>query len=245
MVYHKVSGSMPEAENTEEVRAFFTQWKTYQCIMEHNYLRHREAYAALHQFLLGHFQKPFSVLDFGCGDAAAMADALHGTKVHQYEGVDFSAVALRLAEKNMEKIRCRRNFLCEDFSVVARKTEARADLLWIGLSFHHLSASQKTEFVGFCRRILGTSGYFLCFEPVLAEGESRPQFLERWWSACQAQWTALTAKEREDIRRHVFSADFPETISFLEQIGHQHGFRRVESLFCDPDRLYQLVCFHA
>ncbi len=245
MVQHKIARALPEQENEPEVKEFFAKWSLYQKAVEKDHLYHREVYRILHDFLVARFRHPFAVLDFGCGDAHFMAQALRGTRVDFYEGADFEPIALRLAEKNMKPVPCRQLFIRDEFFSLARKEHAQADLLWIGLSFHHLSAAQKEEFLGLCKKILGAGGYFLMYEPTLDEGETRPAFLQRWWKSCSEKWTALTPAEREEVRRHVDSADFPESVATLTRWGAKHGFRRVESLFVDPDRLYQLVAFHA
>lgn len=48
---------------------FNNQWILYQKILNNNYMGHQEIYDILHEFLLSNFQKPFKMLELGCGDA--------------------------------------------------------------------------------------------------------------------------------------------------------------------------------
>ncbi|MBW4636573.1 MAG: class I SAM-dependent methyltransferase [Iphinoe sp. HA4291-MV1] len=69
---------------------FNTQWKLYQKILSNNYMKHREIYGVLHKFLVSYFQKPFSLLDLGCGDASFAVQALLNTTITFYTGIDLS-----------------------------------------------------------------------------------------------------------------------------------------------------------
>lgn len=55
---------------------FNNQWILYQKILNNNYMGHQEIYDILHEFLLSNFQKPFKMLELGCGDATFTAKAL-------------------------------------------------------------------------------------------------------------------------------------------------------------------------
>src|SRR6187402_2495834 len=82
----------------EPSQAVFQQeWRTYRTLVDENYLFHREAYACLHQILVEDVRHPFRFLDIACGDATASVDALTGTAITHYYGIDLSAAALELA----------------------------------------------------------------------------------------------------------------------------------------------------
>ena len=51
---------------------------------------HREIYGVLHELLVSYFQKPFKMLDLGCGDASFTAQVLLDTNIVSYQGVDLS-----------------------------------------------------------------------------------------------------------------------------------------------------------
>ena len=80
-------------EDAVRVRQFFDQWHVYKRVVALNYLHHREAYAALAE-ALDRFDRPFSFLDLGAGDAAWTSRILQGRPLVRYEAVDLSPVAL-------------------------------------------------------------------------------------------------------------------------------------------------------
>ncbi|RUS97073.1 hypothetical protein DSM107010_70170 [Chroococcidiopsis cubana SAG 39.79] len=58
--------------------------------MQNNYIKHREFYNVLHEFLVHRVQKLFRLLDLGCGDASIIVSALLGTSIQAYYGIDIS-----------------------------------------------------------------------------------------------------------------------------------------------------------
>ncbi|HWQ19789.1 MAG TPA: class I SAM-dependent methyltransferase [Methanotrichaceae archaeon] len=231
-----------DGERIDAVRTFFDQWNLYQKIMHNDYLYHHKIYKMLHELLSVSSHEPFSVLDLGCGDAFFMSKALSGTPVDRYTGVDISAIALDLARNNMAERPCSKSFVNGDFYALLDGDMDRFDLIWIGLSMHHLSLLQKDHFITRCCQILKPDGCLMAFEPTMRDGEDRDEFCRRWRNVCICKWNALSDEEKEAISGHVYSSDFPESLTTLRQIGTCHGFRDVKSLFCDPDEIYQLAC---
>lgn len=229
-------------ENIDEVRAFFDQWRTYEKMIAHNYVSHRTVYANLHRFLLEHYSYPFTLFDLGCGNGAFIAQALENTTVAAYYGVDISNIALELAGKNLKALRCKKHFVCDDFMHTMQQ-DIPADIVWIGLSLHHLPSEEKKVFIQRCRALLKPKGCLMLFDPMLQEGETREGFLERWWQVCQTYWTALSKREKESIYKHTKSADFPEMFGTYKTMGYTCGFARVESLFSDPTGIYEIISF--
>lgn len=72
-----IPGGMPppEVEQVEEAVGFFKEWQLYSKVLAQNYLYHREVYAQLHEFLVTRLNRPFTLLDLGCGDAGFVARA--------------------------------------------------------------------------------------------------------------------------------------------------------------------------
>jgi cyclopropane fatty-acyl-phospholipid synthase-like methyltransferase len=232
-----------EVEQVAEVEAYFQEWQRYAKVVQHNYLYHREVYARLHDFFLNHLARPFALLDLGCGDAGCMAQALEGTAISRYLGVDLAKMALDLAAKNLAGLRCEHLLWEKDYFEVVIEGEIKADVIWMGLTFHHLPRPQKQKFLQAARKILPARGYLLMYEPTLLEDEDRDQFLERSGQDRQSSWPAMTAAELERIGDHIDNHDFPEKISTLEQMAREHGFSSLSALFQDPDQIYALMCF--
>src|SRR5258706_2243809 len=100
------AGRARDRPDASTVALFQSAWRTYRKMVENNYLFHREAYGALHRFLVEEVDRPFRFLDLACGDASASAGALQGTRIVQYHGIDFSGEALKLAAGTLAGLSC-------------------------------------------------------------------------------------------------------------------------------------------
>src|SRR5260370_32369578 len=98
----------PTGEMLDEPAAalFQQQWQLYRKFVDNNYFYHREVYGQLHRILVDEAAQPFRFLDIACGDAGATVDALKGTRVAHYHGIDLSRAALDLASKALEALSC-------------------------------------------------------------------------------------------------------------------------------------------
>jgi len=234
---------MNKAKKTNEVRAFFDRWQIYQKLVSNNYHSHRQAYRILRSQFVRRFPKDgFSLFDLGCGDAGFMIKLLRGTRVKQYTGVDISSVALGLAKKNTRELACRKRFVCADLSKEIGRVR-NVDIIWVGLSLHHLRQKQKAEFFAKCKKALAPGGCFICYEPFLREGESRRDFLKRWLSWGAKCWKALTREENLLHNRHIRQGDFPEAFSTYKRLARQAGFTRARSLFTGGAGYLKLMMF--
>lgn len=222
------------------VREFFDQWHIYKKVVRCNYLHHREAYAALAE-ALNRFDRPFRFLDLGAGDAAWTSRVLAGRPVCRYEAVDLSPIALDLARDNLAGAAWETVFTEGDFGAALRAGGTRHDVIFIGLSLHHLPRGDKEAFLPVVRRHLTEGGSFICYEPIHETGESRDQVLNRWWNLVLAQWTDLTAEERAAVHDHVFGNDYPESCEDYGVMAGAAGFAETRVLYRDPAGLYAVI----
>jgi methylase of polypeptide subunit release factors len=102
------SGNSPAA-------LFQRQWRNYRKVVDNNYLFHREAYEQLHNLLIAEVAGPFDFLDIACGDASATIDALKGTQIAHYHGIDVSRSALEIAKETLRALSCPVNLSESDF----------------------------------------------------------------------------------------------------------------------------------
>jgi methylase of polypeptide subunit release factors len=122
---------------------FQDTWQIYSKMVENNFLHHREAYASLHNVLATEVKQPFRFLDIACGDAGPSAGALRGTAISHYRGIDFSAVALDAARRSVAELGIPAALEERDLrDALAGRTDV-ADVMWIGLSLHHLQRDEK------------------------------------------------------------------------------------------------------
>lgn len=227
-------------EDTAAVREFFDRWEVYKAFVVHNYLHHREAMAAFTEWMdargpVGDF------LDLGCGDSVFTSKILASRNVASYTGVDCSPVALGLAEENLSCCAFPRNLICADFFQEIPKMTSVFDVIFIGLSFHHLPTDDKTAFLRSVRSRLKPSGGLAFFEPARLEGEDREGFLNRTSEHAHAAYTGLTPDELEGALSHIRSADFPESPATYCRMAHDAGFGQAGVLYICPQKLFALI----
>lgn len=235
---------MVETRNAEAVREFFDQWSVYCRIVDNNYLYHssvREIFAGW----LDRFGRPFSFLDLGCGDARFSSGLLRGSTVTSYTGMDISPVALGLAEQNTRDLGVPCSLQCGDFVLNLPLLPGSYDIVYIGLSLHHLRRQEKEYFFGELHRKLAPGGALIVFDPVLSPGETREAYMGRWVDHAEWTWKALTMDEVEGAVEHVTTSDFPEELSTLNRMAVKAGFHPCRILFEDRTDFYALMEFRA
>ena len=223
---------------------FVEAWQVYRKMVDNDYLFHRGAYGCLRRVLLEEFRKPFRFIDVACGDSSMSVKALEGTLVSQYSGLDISEQALAIAKDNLKALDCAVTFRVGDFAEILQQWEQPAEVVWIGLSLHHLLSPRKLEVMRHVRSIVGETGRLLIYEDTSPDGESRSGWLARW-DAQKTLWTAYDEQEWNYVTLHVHSSDFPETDSVWRQLGQQAGFSRVKELFESPSKLFRVYSFQA
>ena len=90
-----------------------------------------------------------------------------------------------------------------------------------------------------CRRVLSPNGLVVVIDVFRREGESREAYLHRWEGNARAAFTDLDEEEMTTLIDHVWSCDFPESLSTYEELGTRAGYDRVVSLA--EDDLNRLV----
>ena len=132
---------VPPAHHSEPaLTPFRQQWQIYRKVVDYNYLFHREAYNCLHRILVDEAIQPFRFLDVACGDASTTVEALKGTQVASYHGIDLCQAALELASQALETLACPVKLDRRDF------VEALRDCLDIIVPkpFHHIFGEEVT-----------------------------------------------------------------------------------------------------
>jgi len=226
------------------VAVFQAHWQVYRKFIDHNYLNHREAYNCLHRVLVDDAVQPFRFMDVACGDASVTVQALEGTQIASYHGIDLSQAALDLASKALEKLACPVTLDRRDFVEALRDQPEAVDVAWISLSLHHLLTPAKLEVIRRMRNVVGDQGLFLIYEHTSPDGEGRDAWLQRWDDQ-RLSWNALAPEEWDAAIAHVHANDFPETNSQWHALGREAGFGQVRELFVAPTNLSRLYCFRA
>jgi len=225
------------------VRDFFNGWSLYRRIVDNDYLYHRSVREALSRWLddLGH---PFSFLDLGCGDADFSLGILRGRSLRSFTGIDLSPVALDLARQQTSLLGVPCSLITGDFMTGLGGLPGKYDIIYLGLSLHHLQRKEKEFFFGELRRKLNLGGVLLIFDPILMPCESRESYMKRWVDHTRSSWNALTVDEVSEAVEHVTTADFPEEIATLNGMAVGAGLKPADVLFKDPTDFYALMAFH-
>lgn len=237
---------MTSLSTPSDINTFFNQqWQTYHRVLSHNYMKHRELATLLNDYLLATFPRAYSLLDLGCGDASFSVEALRGTPLASYVGVDLSQPALDLAAVMLREIRCRQHLLHGEISAVASDLLAQNrsfDAILASFSIHHLSLDAKDQLIGTLRSLLNPGGVFLMIDLVARSGETRGQFLKRYITGVRSTWTALEDDEIESIAEHIESCDFPESCETFRKLAVAHGCK-FDCLRIAPSYTDQFLCF--
>lgn len=220
---------------------FVNGWNVYRKMVDNDYLGHVGAYAALRRLLLNR-RVPFTFLDVACGDSYMSAKALSGTLISDYTGIDISEEALSKAGEIIAGVGCKTCLIWGDFRELVPTWKQPVDVVWIGLSLHHLRTEDKGPFMAQIRRILTPNGVFAIYEDSCFEGESRKDWLHRW-DAQQPLWTTYAPEEWKYVCNHVHGSDFPESDNNWESLGRQAGFRTMDKLFESSTQLFSLYSF--
>ena len=239
---------MPEIiknkEILDDVKIFFEKQSVYKKIVDHDYTGHKEIYQQIHNFIKENFKQDFSLLDLGCGNSAYIAKALKNTQIKSYLGIDLSPLSLQLAKENIKPLTCKATFLAENFSSFIENTTETFDIIFMGLSLHHLFFNQKEKFLIKLHSLITKAGVIIVFDTFLNENESRADYLVRWHNLCYNSWVKLTSEEKKSIEDHVTKSDYPETFSTLQIMGQKAGFKKTEVIMQKIKEKYGLVIFY-
>ncbi len=223
----------------EEVTEMFRRhWDIYRKVVENDYMSHKAAYGRLRDIINAEAARPFSFADLACGDAYWSSRCLAETSVDEYTGIDLSEWALELAERELERVRAPRRLITGDFERFDKYLDSPPDVVWVGLSVHHLPGDEKERFMKKVRESLPAGGLFLIYEPTFIEGEDGSTYLDRFEDIVKRNWTGLTPEELDTVFDHVRKSDIPELPSEWIRLGREAGFGTAEAVYTDPTDLY-------
>ncbi|CDX21857.1 putative Methyltransferase domain family [Mesorhizobium sp. ORS 3324] len=215
---------------------FNRELETYRRIVGANLMFHQDVYRLLRELLVEQAPASFRFLDVACGDASASAAMLKTMEIGSYVGIDLSEASLQLAARELEGLPCSVELRCCDFVQAMAIWSEPVDVIWIGMSLHHLPTAAKARLMRNAHRALGGMGLFAIWEPALFEGEDRAAWLARF-SKLRDEWSAISDEEFASMERHMLLADFPETVDTWLGMGRDAGFSHAEEIFMMPNRM--------
>lgn len=236
--------------STNQVNNFFDKkWQLYQKVVQNNYMEHQEVYGVLHDFLNRFFQKPFKLLDLGCGDASWSVKGLSGTPIEFYLGFDQSEVALEIAKKNVSVLNCESQFFQGNLTQFETEFypyngDKKYDAVMAAFSLHHLSPEQKEMLLVQIFNVLNKDGVLILIDVFRKASESRDYYLERYLGRVKQNWSLLTSEEYHLVEEHISSSDFPETEETLKTMAENQGFIKCDRLYQDRIETNHLLVFY-
>lgn len=156
-------------------------------------------------------------------------------KLHEAGAGAEDAAQAMFARETLRSLPCQVDLHRRDFA-------APVDIVWIGMSLHHLQSAGKQRLMVDVRSALRASGVFLIWEPTYLDGEDRAAWLDRF-STLRPQWAALSNDEFAEMESHMLAADLPETAEAWKSMGLQAGFGHVAEVFTMPNRMGRLFKF--
>ena len=136
------------------------------------------------------------------------------------------------------KIPCR--YISGDLLVTLQSLTESYDVIVASYSLHHIATLATKEMaLRECRRVLKSGGLLFLIDVFLREGETRQAYLRRWERNARAAFTELDEGEMATVIDHVWTCDFPESLSAYQESGARAGYERVVSLA--EDSLNRLV----
>lgn len=211
--------------------SFFDDWSIYQEILAHNSMHHDDLYARVRDQLAVRFaNRPFSILDLGCGSAQHLARALAGRQVRRYAGYDLAQGALDQAAVNLASLDGQVELHCADLLAGLRQPEYDFDLVFASFALHHLSSEGKAEFFRLAAERLAPGGTLMVVDTFRDDGESRAEYLDRYCAWLGARCVTLPPAAIDRLCAHIRTCDFPETPALLRAMSTGLGFTAPEEV---------------
>ncbi len=204
---------------------FFDEWSIYDQVLDHDYMHHDEIFRDVQRFLAGRFDdRPFTLLDLGCGSARHLAWALNGRSVSRYVGYDLSEVALAHAKDNLSLLGCPFELHQGDLLNGLRTTNETVDIVFTSFALHHLATAEKETFLKSAYKRLRQGGILLLIDTMREEREERPVYLDCYCAWLRSACGTLSTAALDLLCDHIRGNDFPETAATLSAMARRAGF---------------------
>lgn len=212
---------------------FFDEWSIYNEILDRDYMLHDEIYLDVQRFFADRYgNRPFSLLDLGCGSARHLAAALTGRLISGYVGYDLSEEALKHAARNLEPLGCLVELHAGDLLGGLTSRRENFDVIFTSFALHHLSVADKSIFFHAARERLTKDGILLLIDTMRDDGEDRSVYLDRYCAWLRSRCETLSAEALDLICVHIRNCDFPETTADLDTMATLAGFRQGVEVKC-------------
>lgn len=206
-------------------------------------MRHREIIMALEKWHAASPHQPMSILDLGCGDALVATTVFGRQRGICYCGVDLSSEAMLLAKERTQELNWHTEWLEADLLDALGQMQRRFDLVLAGYSLHHCSQADAEKALKHVHRVLNEQGSLLVYDALRRADESRDAYLRRFLNSLDATWEAFDSAQRQAIREHVESCDYPIDLAQWLALSGRSSFKRTKLLYRDESEFYGLMSF--
>jgi SAM-dependent methyltransferase len=222
---------------------FATTWAVYEAVVEHDYLWHAMANDALRRLIDARFgaERPIRFLDLASGDSASTSRVLANRPLARYVGVDRSEQALAAAEAHVKRLNANVELIAADYVEFLEGCGEQFDVIYIGLSSHHLDEASLPRFFSAIRRCLAPNGFFAAYEPFTLPDETREEHIERLCAIIDHWWMKMTGEQRDGVKAHIRANDYPLPLARWNTLAEVAGFGRAFVATKTPDRISMLV----
>lgn len=234
---------MTEKRDEPGADLFTAGWSAYRAVLESDHLWHDMASQALWKLIEEHFRgdAPIRFLDLACGDAETTSRLLMSRPMAKYVGVDRSPQALAAAAPRVANLGPRAELVTADFVDFLEVCDDRFDVIYVGLSAHHLRDAGLRRFFPAIGRRLAPFGLFAAYEPFTLPDETRDEHIDRLCQIVDHYWLNMPAEHRAALKTHVRENDFPIALRQWNLLASAGGLCPACTVLKTPDRLYQLV----
>lgn len=203
-------------------------WSIYDRVLDHNYMFHNELYQEVQRLIMHRYtERPFSLVDLGCGSARHLAPVLADTSINHYVGFDISEIAITHATSNLASLNCLLELhQCDLLEGLHKLSDKRFDVIFSSFALHHLDYMDKAAFFKLTSQMLFEEGMLILIDTFREEEEDHELYLANYCDWIESEWKAIPSEAIEAILDHIRKHDFPETTSTLYKMAEQAGFRR-------------------
>lgn len=218
---------MQTRNDVNSASAYFNEnWQRYQISVKSNMLYHREMLAALRQFLAtNRGTRTFSFVDVGCGDSSTVAPLFTDFAITKYIGIDAAADVLKMAANSLAHLECEKEFIADNMKRAIPRLASPVDIIFTSYAVHHLSFSDKFNFIESCKQKLNQNGFLLMVDGVLKANQTRDEWLNALQKRMETTIPDISPDEVAFRMQHPRLDDYPESIETFSNIAQQQMWK--------------------
>jgi SAM-dependent methyltransferase len=100
--------------------------------------------------------------------------------------------AIKYAGANLDGVLYEVDLDYRDYAADLAKRALRADAVWCGLSMHHFDTAAKFRVMREIRALIAPGGIFVLYEPTVADGKTRADYMRRIGPYFLSEWVIPT-----------------------------------------------------